>query len=114
MIDIDTFVCVANVSKTGGSEYNSPHHSGQDGPKKESYGPDSEYLTYNAWAILRYLIIGIVDHDEAVRAAQKHGSGSSDLFSSALGFLGANKVIDELWTACDEQKCLIPGLGQAE
>jgi len=33
-----------------------------------------------------------VDHDEAVSAAQKHGSGDSSLFSSALGFLSDNKV----------------------
>jgi ABC-type uncharacterized transport system YnjBCD ATPase subunit len=33
-----------------------------------------------------------VDKEEAVRAAKAHGSGDSDLFSTALGFLGQHKV----------------------
>lgn len=36
---IDTFVFLADVSKTGGSEYNSPDNSGQDDHR---YGPNSE------------------------------------------------------------------------
>ena len=33
-----------------------------------------------------------VDKEEAVRAAKAHGSGDSDLFSTALGFLGQTKA----------------------
>ncbi|KAI0319782.1 hypothetical protein OF83DRAFT_740768 [Amylostereum chailletii] len=58
----------SSVGKTGGAEYNSPHHSGQG----RSSSPD-------------------LDHDEVVRNASQHGSGDSSLFTSALGFLGQNK-----------------------
>ncbi|KAF9535650.1 hypothetical protein CPB83DRAFT_25033 [Crepidotus variabilis] len=61
----------SDVSKTGGQEYNSPHHSGQH----SSGGHDRPQF----------------DDDEVVRTAEKEGSGSSDLFSTALGFLGSNK-----------------------
>uniref|UniRef100_A0A8H7YA85 DUF7721 domain-containing protein n=1 Tax=Psilocybe cubensis TaxID=181762 RepID=A0A8H7YA85_PSICU len=59
-----------NVSKTGGQDYNSPdnrpsHHRSNDGPN--------------------------IDEDEAIRTAQEHGSGGSDLFSSALSFISSNK-----------------------
>ncbi|KAF5311900.1 hypothetical protein D9619_002866 [Psilocybe cf. subviscida] len=60
-----------NVSKTGGQEYNAPSHSNQ-GDQGGQYGPD-------------------IDHDEAVRTAEQHGSGGSDLFKSALGFLNNNQ-----------------------
>ena len=33
-----------------------------------------------------------VDKEEAIRAAKAHGSGDSDLFSTALSFLGQTKV----------------------
>ena len=33
-----------------------------------------------------------VDNNEVVRTAKAHGSGDSDLFSSALSFLGSNKA----------------------
>ncbi len=33
-----------------------------------------------------------VDKEASVRAAKAHGSGDSDLFSTALGFLGQHKV----------------------
>ncbi|KIM47763.1 hypothetical protein M413DRAFT_439433, partial [Hebeloma cylindrosporum] len=59
-----------DVSKTGGQEYNSPHHSGQNEPHHD--GPR-------------------IDHDEAIRHAKANGSGDSDLFSSALSFLTDNK-----------------------
>ncbi|KAJ3506081.1 hypothetical protein NLJ89_g7075 [Agrocybe chaxingu] len=58
----------SDVSKTGGQEYNSPHNSASGG-----YGSPN------------------IDHDEAVRTAQEKGSGGSDLFSAALGFLSSNK-----------------------
>jgi len=57
-----------NVSKTGGHEYNSPHHSGQGGDN----GP-------------RF------NHDEVVRTAEQHGSGDSSLFSNAMGFVSKNQ-----------------------
>jgi len=57
-----------NVSKTGGHEYNSPHHSGQGGDN----GP-------------RF------NHDEVVRTAEQHGSGDSSLFSNAMGFVSNNQ-----------------------
>jgi len=63
----------SNLQKTGGQEYNSPHHSGQSGQQRYS-GPE-------------------IDHDAAISAAQSHGPGSghSELFASALGFLNDNK-----------------------
>ncbi|KIJ94114.1 hypothetical protein K443DRAFT_684015 [Laccaria amethystina LaAM-08-1] len=61
----------SDVHKTGGEEYNSPHHSGQ-GHSSQGRRPE-------------------IDHDEAVSAAQHHGSGDSSLFSNALGFLSDNK-----------------------
>ncbi|KAI0801094.1 hypothetical protein C8Q74DRAFT_1444828 [Fomes fomentarius] len=60
----------SDVTKTGGNEYNSPHHSegGHSG-----YGrPD-------------------FDEDEVVNTASREGRGDSSLFSSALGFLKGNK-----------------------
>ncbi|KAL0951530.1 hypothetical protein HGRIS_008214 [Hohenbuehelia grisea] len=59
----------SDVSKTGGQEYNSPHHSQQG---NQSGGPD-------------------FDQDEVVRNANAHGSGESSLFSSAMSFLNNNK-----------------------
>ena len=38
-IDLHCHLNLADVKKTGGSEHNSPHHSGQDGSRKEEYGP---------------------------------------------------------------------------
>jgi hypothetical protein len=70
-----------NVSKTGGHEYNAPSHSNQ-GEQGGQYGPD-------------------IDHDEAVRTAEKHGSGGSDLFKTALGFMNDNK--QEKHEPVDEQ-----------
>ncbi|EPQ60406.1 hypothetical protein GLOTRDRAFT_113054 [Gloeophyllum trabeum ATCC 11539] len=61
-----------NVNKTGGQEYNSPHHSNQ-GQGGYNDGPD-------------------IDHDEAVRTATSQGSGDSSLFSSAMSFLSNNKT----------------------
>ncbi|KAH9968606.1 hypothetical protein BC827DRAFT_266726 [Russula dissimulans] len=53
--------------RTGGEEYNAPHY-----PQGGGYsGPQ-------------------IDHDEAVRHAQTHGSGDSSLFSSALSFVHQN------------------------
>lgn len=48
-----------------------------------------------AWVIrLNNILFDLVNHDEAVQTAQRHGSGHADLFSSALGYLGTNKVMD--------------------
>ncbi|KXN88767.1 hypothetical protein AN958_06635 [Leucoagaricus sp. SymC.cos] len=63
----------SDVSKTGGQEYNSPHHSGQ------SSGYDRPQF----------------DHDEVIKNAEKHGSGASNLFATALGYLGDNKNAHE-------------------
>ncbi|KAI0082088.1 hypothetical protein K474DRAFT_1681462 [Panus rudis PR-1116 ss-1] len=69
----------SDVSKTGGHEYNSPHHS-QGG--QQAFGrPD-------------------LDEDEVVNIASKEGSGDKSLFSSALGFIKQNvgdhdKPVDE-------------------
>ncbi|KAF8922092.1 hypothetical protein CPB85DRAFT_1265850 [Mucidula mucida] len=57
----------SDVSKTGGQEYNSPHNSGHT-----SGSPD-------------------FDRDEVVKTAEKHGSGDSSLFETALSFLSDNK-----------------------
>jgi len=57
-----------NVNKTGGQEYNSPHHSQQD---QGNYGPN-------------------FDHDEVIQTAQQHG-GDPSLVSKAMGFLNQNK-----------------------
>ncbi|PFH54889.1 hypothetical protein AMATHDRAFT_411 [Amanita thiersii Skay4041] len=59
-----------SAHKTGGEEFNSPHHSGQSGSLNS--GPD-------------------IDHDEAIRGAEKSGSGASDLFATALSYLNDNK-----------------------
>ncbi|KAF9567037.1 beta-flanking protein [Agrocybe pediades] len=60
-----------DVSKTGGQEYNSSHNR----PSRN----DDDYEGPN------------LDHDEVVRNAERHGSGGSDLFSSAMSFLSSNK-----------------------
>ncbi|KAF9454098.1 hypothetical protein P691DRAFT_810812 [Macrolepiota fuliginosa MF-IS2] len=65
----------SEVKKTGGQEYNTPHHSGQSGQ-----GSDDRPQ---------------FDHDEVVRTAEKSGSGDSSLFSSALSFLHDNKKAHE-------------------
>jgi len=58
-----------DVKKTGGHEYNSPDNSGHSG----SPGPE-------------------INRDEAVRqSAEKHGSGETSLFESAMSFLDHNK-----------------------
>ncbi|KAK0456014.1 hypothetical protein EV421DRAFT_20548 [Armillaria borealis] len=56
----------SNVSKTGGQEYNTPHHS----------GPPTGSPSF--------------DDDEVVRTAEKHGSADSSVFSSALSFVKQN------------------------
>nr|BAH22598.1 beta-flanking protein [Pholiota nameko] len=59
--------CTTEV--TGGQQYNSPHHSGQDNGDRND-----------------------VNQDEAVRTAQEHGSSdNSDIFSNALSFVSGNK-----------------------
>ncbi|KAK7695267.1 hypothetical protein QCA50_002457 [Cerrena zonata] len=58
-----------DVSKTGGHEYNSPHHSQQG-----SGGGRPEF-----------------DDDEVVNTASRAGSGESSMFSQALGFLKQNQ-----------------------
>jgi len=89
-----------DVSKTGGQEYNSPHHSGQSESRHE--GPR-------------------IDQEEAIRNAKAaaHGSGDSDLFSSALSFLSDNEQkhtepIDEESVTSAHQKVYnegTPGVG---
>jgi len=39
-----------------------------------------------------FMLSRVVDHDEAVRTAQTHGSGDDSLFSSALSHVHQNKV----------------------
>lgn len=58
----------SNVSKTGGAEYNSPHHS-------QGYSDDGPSI----------------NEEEAVRHASAQGSGDSSLFSSAMSFVSENK-----------------------
>ncbi|KAI0375174.1 hypothetical protein BV20DRAFT_253168 [Pilatotrama ljubarskyi] len=58
---------VADVQKTGGQEYNSPHHSTSEHDRPQ------------------------FDEDEVVTTASREGSGDTTLFSSALGFLKQNK-----------------------
>ncbi|KAK2461563.1 hypothetical protein APHAL10511_006026 [Amanita phalloides] len=59
----------SQVRKTGGQEYNSPHHSGQF---QGNDAPD-------------------INHDEIVQAAQNHGSGHGDIFSGAVNYINNNK-----------------------
>nr|BCB28861.1 beta-flanking protein [Mycoleptodonoides aitchisonii] len=59
-----------DVSKTGGEEYNSPHHS--QGGSHTAGRPQ-------------------FNEEEVVNTASREGSGDSSLFSSALGFLNHNK-----------------------
>ncbi|KAM5542677.1 hypothetical protein V8D89_003638 [Ganoderma adspersum] len=89
---MDTFISLAkqgvnayqgshsDVSKTGGQEYNSPHHSqgGHSGVGRPEF-----------------------DEDEVVTTASREGSGDHSLFSSALGFLRQNK--DEHERPIDEE-----------
>ncbi|KAI1781634.1 hypothetical protein LXA43DRAFT_1069955 [Ganoderma leucocontextum] len=70
----------SDVSKTGGHEYNSPHHS--QGGNSGGGRPD-------------------FDDDEVVNTASREGSGDHSLFSSALGFLKQNK--DEHERPIDEE-----------
>jgi len=61
----------SDVRKTGGEEYNSPHHSQQGG------NPQID-----------------LDHDELVRTAQEHGPGHANdgsLYSSAHSYINQNK-----------------------
>ncbi|KAI0735003.1 hypothetical protein C8Q76DRAFT_781620 [Earliella scabrosa] len=60
----------SDVSKTGGHEYNSPHHS--EGGRSGYGRPD-------------------FDDDEVVNTASREGNGDSSLFTTALGFLKGNK-----------------------
>jgi hypothetical protein len=80
---------LANVSSTGGSQYNSPHH--QQGGAHQS--PDRKFpyahLLYTHLSSTPY---AIVDHEQIVQSAQDGGSGDSSMFSSALGFMQQNKV----------------------
>ncbi|KAF9648506.1 hypothetical protein BDM02DRAFT_3115270 [Thelephora ganbajun] len=55
------------ITKTGGHEYNSPHHS--------SSSPNPH----------------LFDEDEVVKKASSHGSGDSSLFSSALAHINSNR-----------------------
>ncbi|KAJ3497558.1 hypothetical protein NMY22_g19686 [Coprinellus aureogranulatus] len=59
----------SDVSKTGGAEYNSPHHSGQHTSGTPHF-----------------------NQDEVVKTAAQHGSGESSLFQTALSFLSDNKA----------------------
>ncbi|CAL1694990.1 unnamed protein product [Somion occarium] len=59
-----------DLTKTGGQEYNSPHHSQQG--NNSGNRPN-------------------IDDDEVVNTASREGSGDSSLFSQALGFLKQNK-----------------------
>ncbi|KAI0068142.1 hypothetical protein BV25DRAFT_1867189 [Artomyces pyxidatus] len=58
----------SDFQRTGGSEYNTPHHSQQGGSSSPQF-----------------------NEDEVVQTAQNHGSGDSGMFQSALGFLHQNK-----------------------
>ncbi|RPD55902.1 hypothetical protein L227DRAFT_579380 [Lentinus tigrinus ALCF2SS1-6] len=73
-------IATADVSKTGGQEYNTPHHS--EGGRSGSGRPE-------------------FDEDEVVNTASREGSGDNSLFSSALGFLKQNK--DEHEQPIDEE-----------
>ncbi|OBZ79509.1 hypothetical protein A0H81_01195 [Grifola frondosa] len=70
----------SNVSRTGGQEYNAPHHSG--GSHQQSGRPE-------------------IDEDEVVNTASREGSGDSSLFSSALGYVKQNR--DEHERPVDEE-----------
>ncbi|THV07550.1 hypothetical protein K435DRAFT_833423 [Dendrothele bispora CBS 962.96] len=65
---LDAYQSHSNVQKTGGEEFNSPDNR-----------PPSSSL------------MNTLNHDEVAEKASQHGSGSSDLFKSAMGFLNNNK-----------------------
>jgi len=58
----------SDYRKTGGEEYNSPHHSQQGNSQQ-----------FN------------VDHDQVVNAANAHGSGDHSLYSSAHSYISQNQ-----------------------
>ena len=77
----------ANYRKTGGEEYNSPHHSQQG----SNHGQCITFIY--AWRLIDLLTSLVractvdVDHDEVVRTAQAHGSGDSSMYSSAHQYI---------------------------
>ncbi|KAJ2914257.1 hypothetical protein MD484_g6145, partial [Candolleomyces efflorescens] len=80
-----------DVSKTGGQEYNSPHHSGQSSGYGGSPSCKSSDSTLTPKMSSDQEIGDTVDKDEVVKTAEKHGSGESSLFATALSFLSDNK-----------------------
>ncbi|KAK7465368.1 Chitinase 2 [Stygiomarasmius scandens] len=69
---LDAYQSHSNVQKTGGAEFNSP----------DNRPPSSSLLN-------------TLNHDEVADKASQHGSGGSDLFKSAMGFLNDNKFEHE-------------------
>ncbi|KAI0936813.1 hypothetical protein AcV5_004860 [Taiwanofungus camphoratus] len=65
----------SNVSKTGGQEYNSPHHSGGGG--QQQYGRPQ------------------FNHDDVINTASQQGSGESSMYSSAIGYVQHNTAEHE-------------------
>ncbi|KAH9858019.1 hypothetical protein C2E23DRAFT_919830 [Lenzites betulinus] len=68
-----------DVSKTGGAEYNSPHHTTSQHDRPQ------------------------FDDDEVVNTATREGSGDHSMFSSALGFIKQNKASGEHEQPIDEE-----------
>ena len=80
---------LADVSKTGGEEYNRPDHK----QSSASSAPDCKSACRTCVASpLTCYSIDEVDEDYTVKKASEQGSGESSLFSSALGFLKSNTV----------------------
>jgi len=73
-----------NVSRTGGHEYNSPHHSQQDQNQGQNQDDGGNYRQGNHSQ-------PDFDDDEVVNNANEAGSGDRSLFSSALDFAKGNK-----------------------
>ncbi|KAF5368516.1 hypothetical protein D9758_002275 [Tetrapyrgos nigripes] len=69
---LDAYQSHSNVQKTGGAEFNSPDNK-----------PPSSSL------------MNMLNHDEVAEKASQNGSGGTDLFKSAMGFLNDNKFEHE-------------------
>ncbi|KAI0257182.1 hypothetical protein BJV78DRAFT_16995 [Lactifluus subvellereus] len=86
----------SDYRRTGGEEYNSPHHSqqgsgGYGGPQCKLY---CRRLSQPPWPLINASswLLCADDHDEVVNTAQTHGSGDSSMFSSAMSYVQQNHV----------------------
>jgi hypothetical protein len=79
-----------SVTKTGGHEYNDPHHSSGDSSTPWCTQPSSSFVRLADG--IRGIAVCAVNEDEVVKKATSEGSGDPSLFSSALEYINSSKV----------------------